>query len=183
MVINQSYTSRIRSIFHKIGPFIIDFKGCSGRMEYGLTCLLILIILPVFILFAGGANDTINEIIQHTREVFTSSEGFIFNIIAVLFILSCIPIFSFIVILFLFPLLGIEMGVLLNPHIIQELRLPLLFLFAVMGIPFFISYIAVTIRRLHDINQPGWQVLITWIPMINLFLISYLLCKKQLNSL
>ena len=168
----------ISQIVQKVGHFITDFKGCAGRMEYGLTCLLILIVLPVFILLAGGANDTVNEIIQHTREVFSSSEGFLFNIIAVLFILSCVPIFSSIVILFLFPLLGIEMGILLNPHIVSGLRLPLFLLFAVMGLPFLISYIAVTVRRLHDIHQPGWQALLTWIPVINLFLVFYLLCKK-----
>ena len=178
MVIVQNYKTRISQTAQKAGRFIIDFKGCANRMEYGISCLLILIVLPVFILLVGGADDTINELIQHTREVFSSSESFIFNIIAALFILSCIPIFSFIVILFLFPLLGVEMGILLNPHIIHELRLPLLLLFAVMGIPFLISYMAVTVRRLHDIHQPGWQVLLTWIPVINLFFVFNLLCKK-----
>ena len=177
-IIEGRVSMGIRQIAQKALLFITDFKGCAGRMEYGISCLLILIVLPVFILLAGGANDTVNEIIQHIHEVFSSSEGFLFNILAVLFILSSIPIFSFIVILFLFPLLGVEMGVLLNPHITHELRLPLLFLFAVMGIPVLISYIAVTVRRLHDIRQPGWPFLLTWIPVINLFIFFNLLFKK-----
>ena len=49
MGISQSHTSRISQITRKIRRFVTDFKGCAGRMEYGLSCLLILIILPAFI--------------------------------------------------------------------------------------------------------------------------------------
>lgn len=166
------------SIIRCIWRFITDFKGCSGRLEYGLTCLFVLIFLPAFILWAGGAHSLISEWTQHTRDAFSSQNGLAFNMILALSILSIAPIISFLVILLLFPLLGVQMGILLNPQTAHWLRLPLVMLFAVMGAPFLISYTAVTVRRLHDINKSRLLAFISWVPLINVFLL-FLLCGAK----
>ena len=176
----RKYIQSLSSILRYAGRFITDFKGYSGRLEYGLTYLFVLIVLPLFILLAGGADDLIEEWIQYTHEAF-SGIGWLGGIVLVVAIVSMTPMISFIVVVFLFPLLGVEMGVLLNPNVEHWMRLPLVLLFAVMGVPFMVSYLAVTARRLHDTNRTRWVTLVSLVPVFNLFLL-FLFYEKSFTK-
>jgi uncharacterized membrane protein YhaH (DUF805 family) len=48
-------------------------------------------------------------------------------------------------------------------------------LFLILIVAGIIAQIAITIRRLHDINRPGWHILLLLVPLYNLFLLILLL--------
>ena len=42
----------------------------------------------------------------------------------------------------------------------------------------FLSMIAAAIRRLHDLDRPAWHLILTLVPVYNLYLVLSLLCLK-----
>ena len=51
-------------------------------------------------------------------------------------------------------------------------------LFTLAMLPVIISSYMLMIRRLHDVNLSGFFVLLNFVPIVNLGLFLYLLCKK-----
>ena len=51
----------------------------------------------------------------------------------------------------------------------------LLLLFGIIGVLINISYLTLSIRRLHDLNKSGWLILIAVVPLIDIALFIYLL--------
>ena len=50
-----------------------------------------------------------------------------------------------------------------------------------MGIAF-LSMITAAIRRLHDLDRPAWHLILTLVPLYNLYLVLSLLCVKGENE-
>lgn len=46
----------------------------------------------------------------------------------------------------------------------------------------FVSMITAAIRRLHDLDRPAWHLVLTLIPVYNLYLLLSLLCIKGENE-
>jgi len=55
--------------------------------------------------------------------------------------------------------------------------LPILFLIFVLAI--FVPSLAVSVRRLHDINRSGWWLLISFIPLVGLVLFVFMLLPSE----
>ena len=54
---------------------------------------------------------------------------------------------------------------------------PILFFIFVLAILF--PYLAVSVRRLHDINRSGWWLLISFIPLVGLVLFVFMLLPSE----
>ncbi len=51
-------------------------------------------------------------------------------------------------------------------------------LFTLVSLTLWIPSLAISIRRLHDIGKNGWWILIALIPIVGIFWLLFLLCKK-----
>ena len=45
-----------------------------------------------------------------------------------------------------------------------------------------ISWVILTIKRLHDLNHSGWWVILSFLPYLNIPVILYLLIRKSVNK-
>jgi uncharacterized membrane protein YhaH (DUF805 family) len=55
----------------------------------------------------------------------------------------------------------------------------LAFMFTLVGLGFsFVCMLTAAIRRLHDLDRPAWHLVLTLVPVYNLYLIMSLLCTK-----
>lgn len=53
--------------------------------------------------------------------------------------------------------------------------LTFLMMSVIVGLGFFLPYLSVTVRRLHDIGKSGWNILLPIIPLVGIFLIILLI--------
>lgn len=51
-------------------------------------------------------------------------------------------------------------------------------LFTLVSLVLWIPSLAITMRRLHDIGKSGWWILVALIPIVGIFWLLFLLCKK-----
>lgn len=57
-----------------------------------------------------------------------------------------------------------------------------LVIFAIMSIAFLLPSLAISIRRLHDINKSGWYLLLGFVPYIGSFILLYFFIKEGTNG-
>ena len=48
----------------------------------------------------------------------------------------------------------------------------------VYSLAVFVPYLAVAVRRLHDINKSGWNLLWSFLPIIGTILLIYWFCQR-----
>jgi uncharacterized membrane protein YhaH (DUF805 family) len=49
---------------------------------------------------------------------------------------------------------------------VEGMKLPYGYIYLLFAIAFFIPYLAVSVRRLHDVGKSGWMLLLSFIPII-----------------
>lgn len=62
-----------------------------------------------------------------------------------------------------------------HPHFPDNLIFPII-IFFIFGIILLYLYTVLSIKRVHDCNQSGWMVLLSFIPIVNILFSIYLYC-------
>lgn len=58
------------------------------------------------------------------------------------------------------------------------MSLPISLLSLIVSISVMVFIISITIKRWHDLGQSGWWTLLNFIPLVNIGLWIYMICKK-----